>query len=232
MDPHAYYAMCGGQLKDLKDVLGPITDRLVSQQIPYSQAASDEWRDCSGNFLRLSSYLAEACPELNGSLAATKGITDFKPGANNVAEPAKAVARTTRSIARWYSVNKRFVPIYYNAELDEKVVLAEYRGLIRPGAVLWFSPQRPKRSAGLEPLFSRQINHMGTVVSVEQNESGEVVRYKMYHGRSEGKVATVTEEHYWQWPKKFTSGGNKYPPLGYWEQYLVGVGSIAPAQTF
>lgn len=228
MSPYSYYAMCGGHLKDLKDVLGPITQRMVSQQIPYSQVPSDEWRDCSGNFLRLSSYLAEACPELNGSLAATQGITDYKAGANNVAEPAEAVARTTRDIARWYSENGRFTPIYYDKGFDEKSALEKYRTLIRPGAVLWFSHEKPTSSAGLEPLFGYEINHMGTVVSVARDNSGEVVSYEMYHGRSEGKVATITKDHFWNWPKKYLHNGYTYPPLGYWGQYLVGIGTIAP----
>jgi hypothetical protein len=47
----------------------------------------------------------------------------------------------------------------------------------------------------------------------------------MYHGRNVGKKAAVTADHYWNWPRKFTTGGKKYPPLGYWSQYLV---AIAP----
>ena len=96
--------------------------------------------------------------------------------------------------------NQTFVPIYYDPEIGDRFALAKHRDLIRPGAVLWFSRQKPAKSGGLQPLFTRQINHMGTVVSVERNEAGEVVRYKMYHGRSKGKKARVTEHHYWQWP--------------------------------
>jgi hypothetical protein len=109
----------------------------------------------------------------------------------------------------------------------ERKALAEHRDLIRPGAVLWFARQKPSKSIGLQPLFTRQINHMGTVVSIERNAAGEVVRYRMYHGRSKGKQARVTEHHYWQWPAMFTRGGKRYPPLGYWDQYLVGIAPIA-----
>lgn len=232
IDPRAYYAMCGGQLTDLEDVLGPITSRMVSQKIPYSQAASGEWRDCSGNFLRLSSYLAEECPELESSLAATKGITDFQPGANNLSKPARAAARTTRGLASWYSEQGRFVPVYYDGAPDEQTALEKYRTLIRPGAVLWFSRKKPASSAGLDPLLSHQINHMGTVVSVTRDESGDVVRYEMYHGRNKGKVATITNTHFWDWPAEYLGSGRTYPPLGYWGQYLVGIGTIAAVQTF
>lgn len=229
LDRHAYYAMCGGRLTDLEELIGPIAARMTSQQIPYTQDPANEWRDCSGNFLRLSSYLAEACPELNGRLVATSGIRDFAHGADNDVHPASAAARTTRGIAKWYSENQTFVPIYYDPEIGDRFALAKHRDLIRPGAVLWFSRQKPAKSSGLQPLFTRQINHMGTVVSVERNEAGEVVRYKMYHGRSKGKKARVTEHHYWQWPAAFTSGGKQYPPLGYWDQYLVGIAPIARA---
>lgn len=226
-DPHAYYAMCGGRLTDLEEIIRPIAASMMSQQIPYTQDPADEWRDCSGNFLRLSSYLAEACPELNGRLVATRGIRDFEPGADNAAEPASAAARTTRGIAKWYSDNQTFVPIYYDPEMGDRMALAKHRDLIRPGAVLWFSRKKPAKSSGLQPLFARQINHMGTVVSVERDAAGKVVRYKMFHGRSKGKKARVTVHHYWQWPAMFTNGGKKYPPLGYWDQYLVGIAPIA-----
>lgn len=228
-DPHAYYAMCGGRLTDLEEVIRPIIASMVAQEIPYTQDPANEWRDCSGTFLRLSSYLAETCPELNGRLVATKGIRDYEPGADNDAGPASAAARTTRSIAKWYSENKSFVPIYYDPALGDRKALAELRDLIRPGAVLWFSRQKPSKTAGLQPLFTRQINHMGTVVSVKRDAAGHVVRYTMYHGRSKGKKARVTEHHYWQWPTMFTRGGKTYPPLGYWDQYLVGIAPIAEA---
>lgn len=230
--PHAYYAMCGGRLTDLQDLLEPIADSMVSQKIPYSQAAANEWRDCSGNFLRLSSYLAEECPELENSLAATRGVTDFEPGADNVVAGAKAVSRTTRGIAKWYSSQGRFAPVYYDGAANEKTALEKYRDLIRPGSVLWFSRSKPASSMGVDPLFNRQINHMGTVVSVTRNESGEVVGYQMYHGRNKGKVATVTSTHFWDWPEEYLGSGRSYPPLGYWGQYLVGIGTIAPVQTF
>ena len=226
LDSNAYYVSCAGQVRDLGAILSPIASKMVAQKIPYSQQAAGEWRDCSGNFLRLSSYLAEACPELNGSLVATKGIADYKRGANNTAT-ATAAARTTRGIAKWYSQNGRFTPVYYDR--GNRAAVASHRHLIRPGAVLWFSRTAPKRSAGLTPLFARQINHMGTVISVQRNQNGDVVGYSMYHGRRPGKRATITEKHYWDWPRAYTSRGQSYPPLGYWKQYLVGIGSIAPA---
>jgi hypothetical protein len=228
IDSDAYYAMCGGRLIDLEDILQPIAERLMSQQISYSQVDAHEWRDCSGNFLRLSSYVAERCPELNGRLAATKGVRDFVHGDNNTARPATAVARTTRDIARWYAENDSFIPVYYDQDSDEQLTLAKYRDHIKPGTVLWFAREKPNPSAGMAPLFASQINHMGTVISVERDENGELLSYNMYHGRNENKVATVTKDHYWDWPDKFTSGGKQYPPLGYWTQYLVGIAPIAP----
>ncbi len=230
VDVDARYLLCGGRRLDLAAILRPIADRLMSQQITYSQVDANEWRDCSGNFLRLSSYLAERCPELNGRLAATKGVPDFVPGGNNSARPATAVARTTRDLAKWYADNGSFIPVAYEPGLDEQAALARHRDQIRPGTVLWFSHKKPDPSAGTAPLFAGLINHMGTVISVERDANGELLSYSMYHGRNQRKVATVTTDHYWDWPDKFTSGGKQYPPLGFWTQYLVGLAPIAPAE--
>lgn len=227
-NPEAQYVICRDQRRALEEILQPIAARLMSQQISYSQVDANEWRDCSGNFLRLSSYLADECPELNGRLAATKGVPDYVPGDNNSARPATAVARTTRDIAKWYADNGSFIPIYYDHGRDEQAALVRHRNNIKPGTVLWFSREKPHPAAGMAPLFASHINHMGTVISVERGENGELLSYSMYHGQNSKKVGAVTHDHYWAWPAKFTNGGKQYPPLGYWDQYLVGLAPIAP----
>jgi hypothetical protein len=237
VDETSYYAFCGGQEMNLGDVLSPITTDMEAQKIPYSQDPKNEWRDCSGNFLRLSSYLASACPENQRYLAAPPGISDYTPGGNNVA-PAGARARSSRDIAKWYESQGRFTAIYYDGVSTPSEIppgLREHRNLIRPGAVLWFSLARPSSADGLDGLFTKRvsrgphINHMGTVTKVTRNETGQVIRFAMYHGRSTGKPGSVTRAHYWTWPEDFLANGTKeYPSLGYWNQYLVGIGTIVP----
>ncbi len=237
-DSDYYYAQCNGRVQNLRDVLAPIVADMSAQKIPYSQTPANEWRDCSGNFLRLSSYLASACPENGRYLAAPPGISDYRPGANNVAPDADLPGRASRDLARWYQQQGRFKPIYYDGvstPSERPQDLVANRHLIRPGAVLWFSLDRPRSADGLEGLFTKRvsrgphINHMGTVTEVTRDDNGEVISYAMYHGRSTGKPGSVTRAHFWTWPESYLANGSKeYPSFGYWKQYLVGVGTIVP----
>ncbi len=239
----AYYAQCNGKVTDLQNVLDPIVAKMTAQQIPYTRNPANEWRDCSGNFLRLSSYLASACPDNQAFLAAPAGITDYRAGADNTAPrngPAAGgeTPRRSRDIARWYNAQGRFTPIYYdgiNAPDERPADLAAIRERIRPGAVLWFSLSQPTSNDGLEGLFTKtvsrgpHINHMAVVTDVTRDQNGHVTEYAMYHGRTAGKPGSVTRVHYWDWPKKYLDNGKKaYPSLGYWNQYLVGIGTLVP----
>ena len=234
---NAYKAKCGGTVRDLEAVLTPIVTKMVAQKIPYAQEPANEWRDCSGNFLRLTSYLAAACPEQKEHLVAPAGIRDYRRGRNNVApNDGKVEARTTRALAQWYHEQGNFTPIFYDGArkiTDVPDSLKAIRNRVRPGAVLWFSRGAPKAAGGVKALFTRNragthINHMATVTKVERDAKGNVVRFEMYHGRSKGKNATVTTTHYWHWPKTFTKGGKAYPSFGYWNQRLVGIATVVP----
>lgn len=223
-----YYADCDGTIASMADLLVAITNGMVNQQIPYSQVPADEWRDCSGNFLRLSSYLASICPGSEPHLAAPAGISDYDPAGSNAAGLA-AEARSTRELARWYHQQGRFAPVWYDdaeATADAPSELQSLRHLIKPGAVLWFSHGRPTATDGLEQLFERNnarthINHMGTVVGVEHDADGQVIGYAMYHGRRVGKLASITMNH------RFDSDG-RVPPFGHGSQRLVGIGALLP----
>ncbi len=232
-----YLAKCGGQVRDLEAVLSPIVSKMVAQKIPYAQAPANEWRDCSGNFLRLTSYLAAACPEQQANLVAPAGIRDYRPGRNNVAPNGGQVeARTTRALAKWYYEQGNFTPVFYDGATkatDVPASLKAIRNRVRPGAVLWFSRGAPKSAGGVKALFNRNragthINHMATVTKVERDAKGDVVRFEMYHGRSKGKRATVTTNHYWDWPESLTKGGKAYPAFGYWSQRVVGIATVVP----
>ena len=222
----SFYTKCHGRSISIAKLLDPIVKDMVSQKILYSPEPS-EWRDCSGNFLRLSSYIAARCPDRADSLVASAGIERYRRGVRNKL-PGVIKARSSRDIARWYHKQNRFTPIYYDdapSKGKPSSSLRANRHRIKVGTVLWFSRKAPKSASGIDNVF-KHINHMAVVTDVKYNSRGELVKYKMYHGRNKGKLATVTEEHFWAWPLAYLSRGSEYPPLGYWSQYLVGVGRL------
>lgn len=228
---------CAGSRVTLDRLLQPIVTQMVSQKIPYSQDPANEWRDCSGNFLRLSSYLAQRCPDQESNLVATQGVRDYRSqGSNRVR--AKAAARTTRQIARWYDKQDRFTPIYYDDAASLGAAPADLRrnrDQVRPGTVLFFSKGRPLAEQGKKPLFSpgkaTAIVHMATVTKVQlDSQSGQVIGFEMYHGRNAQHPGMVTKAHFWDWPNHLTQNGAKqYPPFGNWSQRLVGIATLLPS---
>jgi hypothetical protein len=222
-----YRVRCNGRVTPLAEVLQPVVARLERQKIPYGRQPAREWRDCSGNFLRLSSYLADSCPEFADVLAAPAGIADFAPDGRN-AVPLEPKARSNHDIALWYQEQGRFVPIAYDDASDITEAPADlhrYRNLISPGAVLWFANQ--PRSTGPRLRY----NHMGTVTAVVHDRDGNVVGYSMYHGWGKpGNPAGVTKAHYWLWPDYYNKR-DRYAPLGFWTQRLVGIGTLVPVLT-
>ncbi len=213
--------------------IGSAIDWMKSQKITYAQSPRDEWRDCSGNFLRLSSRIASVCP--NVQLVAPPGVSEYMVGGNNK-RPGKAEARTTRGIAKWYDQKGMFVPVYYDATdiSDAPANLQEVRNRIKPGSVLWFSFKKPLAANGKKALYNEStgmIGHMATIYSVKKDLDGNVVEWKMYHGERAGKDNNITT-HWWDWPAKYTSRGQEYPPGGYWKQRIVGFSeSLIPPAT-
>lgn len=206
----------------------PAISWISKQRITYPDPAqlavvNDEWRDCSGNFLRLSSRIATVCEGLN--MVAPPGIKPYE-AAGGKKRPAPAEARTTRGIAKWYDEKGLFTPVYYdNTELTrESADLKRIRNRIKNGSVLWFSRKQPLEANGKSALYNEGsgiINHMGTVFDVKRDVNDDVISWKMYHGQNNRKHNKVTS-HTWVWPEKFTSRGQKYPPGGYWDQRIVG----------
>jgi hypothetical protein len=199
---------------------------MAEQRIIYTQSPSDEWRDCSGNFLRLSSRIASICPGLQ--LAAPPGISPYMNGGNNK-RPGLEEARSTRGLARWYDDKGMFIPIFYDGTdpLDAPASLVRLRNRITTGTVLWFSPAVPSAAAGKPALYAEQggvINHMGTVVSVTRDEAGNVTGWDMYHGQNPRMHNGVTS-HFWA-----RSGRSRpVPQGGYGSQRIVGFAeSIIP----
>lgn len=236
----SHYAMCNGQVRDMADVLRPIVSALEAQKIPYNRSAPQEWRDCSGNFLRLSSAVAAACPDAESELTAPAGVRPYVKGGNNVVQ-FNVPYRSSRAVAKWYADRGRLTPIYYDdapSVADVPQDLLDHRNLIRPGAVVWFSRGRPVSTLGLEQLFAapstpNNINHMATVTEVTRDPNGNVIQYKMYHGHgkeAKGTPASVTTKQYFEFPASMSRSG-PYPPLGYWSQRIVAVGTLLPPVT-
>lgn len=206
----------------------PAIDWMRDQKIIYTQNPSNEWRDCSGNFLRLSSRIATICP--NVQLAAPPGVRKYVRGGDND-RPGPEEARSTRALAKWYDDRGQFIPIYYDGTnpQDAPATLVALRNRIKTGTVLWFSPEVPMKADGKPGLYREDskrgvINHMGTVVSVTRDEAGNVTGWKMYHGQNPSLHNGVTE-HYW----KRSGRSRPVPQGGYGQQRIVGFAeSIIP----
>lgn len=202
--------------------IGPSIEWMASQTIIYTQDPSDEWRDCSGNFLRLSSHISEIC---DVDLVAPPGVSKYVD-VGSYQTPGNEEARTTRGIAEWYDQKNAFVPIFYDGVdiTEAPEALKAIREKIKPGAVLWFSQRKPLATDGKEGLYREvggAIGHMGTVTSVERDANGRVTGWDMYHGQNSRKHNGITS-HWWDWPEMYTSRGQEYPPGGYWNQRIVG----------
>lgn len=219
-----WFAECGPRTWfPMGGLLSSIATGMVHQRIPYGRA--EEWRDCSGDFLRLSSYVAAACPPGQPYLAAPPGIADYDPDASNVPD-LEPRARSSRDLARWFNDTGRFVPVFYPPDEEPEETLDRYRYLLKGGAVLWFAHHPPQERHGIEQLFSRNargtgIHHIGTVVATELDDDGQVVGYSMFHGGNAGRIAAVTDEH------RFASTGGR-PPFGNGDDWLVGIGTLLP----
>ena len=227
---------------ELGTTINALADDLTNQKIPYTlgEESIGEWRDCSGVFLRFSSALAESCPVLESRVAASAGVAKYTPGEDNQVTGVEARGqRSTRSIAQWYNSQGGFTPVTYaspaNAGLgatDADIArLVDIRDRIKVGSVLWFSYQKPQIDDDTQLLFSNRINHMGVVTKVITDKNGELERYEMFHGHGKrNDLAERTTEHFWKWPSNYRSY-EKYPPLGFWGQYLVGIAPVFAGPT-
>ncbi|MFK8083532.1 MAG: hypothetical protein AB8B97_24895 [Granulosicoccus sp.] len=222
---------------ELDSTINTLVNELTRQKIPYTLGSESigEWRDCSGIFLRFSSALAESCPMLESQLAASAGVRKYSPGADNVVKDVEARGeRSTRTIASWYHSQGGFTPVVYASPRDEKMAvtdmdvtqLVDIRDRIKVGSVLWFSRHKPQSGDDIQTLFNKHINHMGVVTEVIRDENGILEQYKMFHGHGKkNNGAKTTKDHYWDWDPGFNNH-ERYPPLGYWTQYVVGIAPI------
>jgi hypothetical protein len=154
--------------------------------------------DCSGMFHRLLEEMKEAFPAYQ--------------------YPTVTEARSSRALAQWY----------YDRDALHLIEDAAQSGhLIQPGAVMFFG-QIGKKYA--KPTIEQLvipgvgIQHIGTVVEVEYDETGQVTSYTMFHARGKGKIASKTK-HYLQRPSNPT-----LPAYGNWRQQWVAVAYIDTAE--
>jgi len=235
VDPNHYYARCGETVVNLEPVLAPIIDDIVSQGntsgagepgIPYADNPANELRDCSGNCLRVSSAMAARCPNHADTLVIGAGVKPWAPGGDNVFT-GTVKARDSRATARWYNDKGLLTPIFCEGDTTKLSTDMEANAeKIRPGGVVWYahSDECITKEDGLEMLLSR-INHVGTVRSVERDESGTVVAYEIYHGRRPGKGSAVDR------PERVYSGSTTgIPPYGNWKEPVVGIAPIVPTK--
>ena len=255
-DPNSTYVDCAGTVRPLDEIIQPILTKMEATEIPYTQdqRGGDQLRDCSGNFLRVSSWVATECPNLEPVLAASAGVTDFKKGGNNVfkgelkkwtntspdGKETPAAARSSRGTAGWYHKQGTFIPVFADSKsqpIDEPSAdLKRIRNMIRPGTVVWYLKSGPRitKKDGVEAMIKEvggRITHLGVVHSVTRDENGDVVSYKLYHGRraynssDPEKQDNKITEHEWA-P---TSRSTKLPPFGNWTDPVGGIAPIVPA---
>ncbi len=193
----SYTTTCGDQSIDLAGPVAEIAAALEDSSFLY---AVKPLTDCSGIFHRVLRQMKERCPEQ--------------------AYPPIETYRDTRSLARWYHEQGRFILI--------KDALAS-ADLIKPGAVLFYGQQGKKYTDfTAEDLFQRGtgINHMGVVVKVHKDASGQVTSYELFHGHGRpGKTPASTTNYHRRIPTRDT-----YPPFGNGtEQWIAFATLVSPA---
>lgn len=175
------------------------TQGLERDSIWYKQRKQGEpdlLEDCSGIFHRVKNHFASKCDAYQ--------------------YPDVGTTRDTRALAAWFKKQENLI-IVTNP--------AEQRNLIVPGTVMFFGISGEVYNnlnveRVLAPRPNHTIMHVGIVTDVEKDAEGNVARYTMFHGRSEGKVASSTYYH------KLAPPRPGFPAFGNWDQQLVAMASL------
>ena len=126
--------------------------------------------------------------------------------------PAPENARSSRSLAKWFHDNGNLTII------NDAV---KQRNLIKPGSVLFFGRSgQTYNNITIERMVEGAIQHIGVVTEVKKDDNGDVTGYVMFHGRRPGVTAQRSHYHNIKPPRI------GFPPLGNWNQQLVGVAYI------
>ena len=184
---------CRGRSQDLVKQVRQIARNLEARRIMYN-GDGRKLEDCSGIFHQVLIEIARDCP--------------------GVEMPVPSAYRSTRDLARWYRERGDFIVIRNPARASD---------LIRPGAVLFYGQSgRNYTNVSTGDLLRRGtgIEHMGVVMTVDKDAAGRVTSYRLFHGRSSGKIAKTTNYH------RLVPSRKSYPPYGNGSQPLV---AVAPA---
>lgn len=181
---------------DISDIADPLREIVTALEEKSLLYATGPLTDCSGIFHRVVQGLKYRCPS-----------KEF---------PAVKEYRDSRALARWY-YERGQLQLVENAEESTK--------LLKPGAIVFFG-----RNGSVYEDFSvddlltprKGIAHLGVVVKVHKNESGQVVYYELFHGHGRKGVtaASVTDWH------KRTPTRTDYPPFGNGRQQWVAIARI------
>lgn len=99
---------------------------------------------------------------------------------DNVVKPTIHQARSSAAIAMWYEGKGR---------LKRVKTLEDADSTLAPGMLAFYG------SPGSRSKALNTVHHVGTVLSVERDEQGRVLSYRLFHGRSQGIPANITEHH-------------------------------------
>ncbi|MEM7655072.1 MAG: hypothetical protein AAF399_03005 [Bacteroidota bacterium] len=176
--PNQEALYCGGLTPEFVQEISLISERMQAQQIPYSSGAL---ADCSGIFLRVQDSLQDRCSQ--------------HPA------PNPSQYRSSRDLARWYHEQGQLTLVH-----DP---LAE-AGALKPGMVLFYGQRGDHQKENVldDLILPGGINHLGIVIAVQKDASGQVTNYALFHGLRPGKPAAITRYHT-RIPTR-----NRYPPFG------------------
>ena len=140
----------------------------------------------------------------------------LKSRCDNYTYPDPAVARDSRSLAKWFHDKNNLVII------DDPL---KHANLIKPGSVMFFGSSGKKYPANLtvDQLASsnpKGIEHIGVVTEVKRDDQGNITGYVMFHGRRPGVHAQRSHYHAVKPPRL------GYPVLGNWNQEWLAVANI------
>ncbi|MEM9888373.1 MAG: hypothetical protein AAF849_20935 [Bacteroidota bacterium] len=182
-------------IADIQQVLQAISENVEADQVMYDSKNPKNLADCSGIFHRMIDSVQNRFPTLEED--------DF---------PAVNVARGSKQIVKWYHDNGNLTIV------DDALAI---RNDIRPGTVVFFaSKQDPSEKLTIEKL-QKSVYHIAVVTSLEKDENGDLISYRMMHGRSKGKLASRTQS-------ASVDDEKGRPPLGNDYSQLVAIADFLP----
>jgi hypothetical protein len=190
----SYSFECEGEIIDLALPVREIARAIEKANLRYRVKPLT---DCSGIFHRVLKIMKKRCPDFT--------------------YPPIEKYRSTRALARWYHEKGRLILV--------RDAIA-YSGLIKPGAVMFFG-QRYKtyKNFSAKDLFKRGsgINHIGLVVKVHYDKTGNVSSYELLHGHGKtGRTPASVTKYHRRLPTRAT-----YPPYGNGTEQWVALAILA-----